>query len=83
MVLWPENWPYASLVISCTPRALGASTQRAVRRKLRSPNARPVLAGCSAAKPEREASVPGEHAVGIQDEREASEGRGVPLSTAG
>jgi hypothetical protein len=65
------------------PRALGASTQRAVKRKKRSLNARPVLAGCSATKPEREASVPGEHAVGIRDEREASEGRGPPLSSAG
>jgi hypothetical protein len=81
--LRPEDWPYASQIGGRTPRALGTSTQRAVRRKKLSPNARPVLAGCSAAKPEREASVPGEHAVGIQDEREASEGRGPPLSTAG
>ena len=83
MVLGPENWPYASQIRGRTLRALGASTQRAVRRKKHSPNARPVLAGCSATNSEREASVPGEHAVGIQDEREASEGRGLPLSTVG
>lgn len=83
MVLAPEDWPYASLIGGLTPRALGASIQRAIRRKKRSLNDRPVLAGCSATKAEREASVPGEHAVGIQDKREASEGRGLPLSTAG
>ena len=76
MVLGSEDWPYPSLIGGRTPRALGASTQRAVRRKLRSPNARPVLAGCSATKAEREASIPGEHAAGIRDERKASGGRG-------
>jgi len=71
VVYRPENRPYARLIEGPTPRALGTSAQRAVMRKRRSPNARPVLAGCSAAKPERAASVPGEHAAGIRDEREA------------
>ncbi len=78
MVPGPEDWPYASLIGGRTPRALGASTQRAVKKEERSPNARPVLAGCSATKPEREASIPGEHAAGIRGEREASEGRERP-----
>src|SRR5215217_612299 len=83
MVHRPESWPYASLIGGRMPRALGASTRRAIRRKKRSPNARPVLARCSATKAEREASVPGEHAAGIRDEREASEGCGRTLSTIG
>ena len=83
MVLGSEDWPYPSLIGGRTPRALGASTQRAVRSKLRSRNARPVLAGCSATKAEREASIPGEHAAGTRDERWASKGRGPPSSTAG
>jgi hypothetical protein len=65
------------------PRALGASTERAVKKEERSHNARFVLAGCSATKPEHGASVPGEHAVGIRDEREASTGRGRPPSAVG
>jgi hypothetical protein len=83
MVLGLEDWPCASLIGGRTPRALGASTQRAVRRKKRSLNARPVLAGCSATKAERAASVSGEHAVGIRDERAASEGRGRSPSAIG
>jgi hypothetical protein len=35
-----------------------------------------VLAGCSATKPERQASVPGEHAADTRDEREASKEEG-------
>ena len=61
-------------------RALGASTQRAVKREERSLNARLMLAGCSATKPEHEASIPGEHAADTRDEREASKGRGRPPS---
>ena len=57
-------------------RALGASTQRAVKREERSLNARLMLAGCSATKPERQASAPGEHAADTRDEREASEEEG-------
>jgi hypothetical protein len=59
-------------------RALGASTQRAVKREERALNARLMLAGCSATKPERKASIPGEHAAGIRGERGASKGRGRP-----
>jgi hypothetical protein len=57
--------------------------KRAVMRKKRSPNARFVLAGCSATKAEREASIPGEHAAGIRDEREASMWCGRSPSAAG
>jgi hypothetical protein len=64
------------------PRALGASTQRAVKREERALNARLMLAGCSATKPERKASMPGEHAASTRGEREASNDRGQPLSTA-
>ena len=59
-------------------RALGASTQRAVKREERSLNSRLMLAGCPATKPEHEASIPGEHAAGTRDERGASKGRGRP-----
>jgi hypothetical protein len=83
MVLRPENWPYAGLIGGRKPRALGPSTQRAVMRKNRSPNARPVLAGCSATNAERKASAPGEHAAGTRDEREAGEGRGRAPSAIG
>ena len=65
------------------PRVLGASTRRAVKREERSLSARPVLAGCSATKPEHEASIPGEHAAGTRDEREASKGRGRPPGVVG
>ena len=64
-------------------RAHGASTKRAVRKEERSLNARFVLAGCSATKSEHEASIPGEHAAGTRDEREASRGRGRPPSATG
>jgi hypothetical protein len=64
------------------PWALGASTQRAVKREECSLDARSMLAGCSAMEPKHEASVPGEHAASTRGEREASNDRGRPLSTA-
>jgi hypothetical protein len=82
-VLRPENRACESSVEDCLPRALGASTWRAVRKEERSLNARSVLAGCSATKPEHETSIPGEHAAGTQDEREASKRRERAPSAVG
>ena len=65
------------------PRALGASTQRVVKREERALNARLMPAGCSATKPERKASIPGEHAAGARDEHRPSKERGRPPGAAG
>jgi hypothetical protein len=74
---------YLSRMRGRMPRALGASTKRAVRKEERPLNARLMLAGCSATKPEREASGPGEHAAGARDEHGANKGRGRPPGAGG